>query len=204
VPLAGHGLRPLLLRPRASRPQLKRDPLGRAIKMRFLSQSECANWCGSNAITLSQSGVPEQPAHLGMPSIRFGPQESPYLLRLFCEQLASWFEDAEETLLWVPDNVWLRTLELYRRTRQGYGNQANLSEEPGHLFTGAEADHLASFILLALVATVDTHVLGSTGNRLFMSTNFWLEYGSHDIAGLETRRNQLREHGVSLFAARSA
>jgi len=28
VPLAGHGLRPTILRRRASRPQLKRDPLG--------------------------------------------------------------------------------------------------------------------------------------------------------------------------------
>src|SRR5438132_13166628 len=31
VPLAGHGLRPTALRRRASRPQLKRDPLGSAI-----------------------------------------------------------------------------------------------------------------------------------------------------------------------------
>src|SRR5712691_10482134 len=31
-PLAGHGLRPLLLRRRASRPQLKRDPLGRTLE----------------------------------------------------------------------------------------------------------------------------------------------------------------------------
>jgi len=31
VPLAGHGLRPTALRRRASRPQLKRDPLGRTL-----------------------------------------------------------------------------------------------------------------------------------------------------------------------------
>ena len=31
MPLAGHGLRPTALRRRVGRPQLKRDPLGRAI-----------------------------------------------------------------------------------------------------------------------------------------------------------------------------
>ncbi len=33
MPLAGHGLRPTTLRRRASRPQLKRDPLGRAVTL---------------------------------------------------------------------------------------------------------------------------------------------------------------------------
>ncbi len=39
MPLAGHGLRPAVLRRRASRPQLKRDPLGGYEQHRFLTNA---------------------------------------------------------------------------------------------------------------------------------------------------------------------
>jgi len=40
VPLAGHGLRPTTLRRRASRPQLKRDPLGRHKRFPMIAKGE--------------------------------------------------------------------------------------------------------------------------------------------------------------------
>jgi len=47
VPLAGHGLRPTPLRQRASRPQLKRDPLGGGTMLSIL-EYQVLNACADD------------------------------------------------------------------------------------------------------------------------------------------------------------
>src|SRR5258708_4442092 len=173
--------------------------------MRFLNPEQCVDWCKRHSIALSSAETPELAAHVGMPGIRFGPPERPYALGSFTSTLASWFDAGGETLMWVPTSHHvLELFGLYRRVRQAYGNASRVAEEPGHLFAHDEVEELASFLLLVLLASVDTHVLSDSGARLFISSSSWLEYSSNDLVTLEGRRDELREHDVPLFVARSA
>ena len=173
--------------------------------MHFLTPQECVEWCQRHSIHMSDAGIPAEPAALGMPTVRFGSRDGSLGLITLSSKLADWFEDGSERLLWITgQHHVLQMLELYRRLRRSHGDTSRLSDRPGHLFSSDEIEQLDSFLIVVLLTQVPGCIVSDAGNQLFMSSSAWLEYGSNDVRGLETKREQLRDEEVPIFAARSA
>ena|SRR5690349_4938306 len=171
--------------------------------MRFITREACMTWCRDHGFPLDPAGAPVEPGPRGMPTVRFAADEVHPLH--FFQHIAEWFEPSTEVLLWAP-GTWgsMDHWSIYRRLRKGYGNSTHLHEEPGHLFATGEEEDLSSFLLLAHLASADAHVLGTQGDHLYRYRFGWLEFGSNDLAGLEAKREQLRDLEVPQYAARSA
>jgi hypothetical protein len=140
--------------------------------MRFLSFSECVNWCSERGISTPTGDHSHAPA-IEEPEFHFA--DLPYDIdsgrKVACaEHLYSLVEPSPETLLWLTAwSVWPSSqhMPLFDRFRQSLGEFRPLIEAPGHLVTAADADDARSIIAVSLLFLWDCFGISASGREAF-------------------------------------
>jgi hypothetical protein len=166
--------------------------------MRFLSKSDCQNWCDRRKLAkLDASGFPIQPNRERL--YAHGPIDSDYH---FCRQLEQALQPREACLLWVTAwDIWKSSenFHLYYRLRASYGDLLLLEEAPGHLFLGFESADLISFLQVGILCGWDMHLLPIVGYaRAFVSHDEFVDFAADEANDAITREYAATLGGAEL------
>jgi hypothetical protein len=173
--------------------------------MRFLTYSQCAEWCSERGFpTLQLPGyiVGPTPFLEDAPQFHFAWFDLPpdsgkkvWLAKFLCSLL----EPSPELLIWPGDwAVWHNHMPLFTRFREALGERRLLIEAPGHLVAPGEADDAVSIIVVSLLFVWNCHILAASGrDAVFVSHDEYGWFASMDASVAASRAEALQGAGVS-------
>jgi len=167
--------------------------------VRFLEADKSAEWANSTGHFKVESGQPpfaflrkEAGCRYAFPGENCAPS---WLM----QYLAGILPSKSERLLWITQwGVWpsSENWPLYRRLRASFGDQGDLAEAPGHLFSKDEVDDLASFLQLAVLFGWEGYVLTDWDRAgIFFSHDEWFEIRAQDQGLIESARADFENAG---------
>ena len=176
--------------------------------MRFLDLEGCRAWAREHKIALAGTGFPVRVADLTLPVIRFDFPSSAHRTTWFSQYLSAALPGASENLLWVTGwGIWpsSENWHLYRHLRQSYGDRNSLEQAPGHWFTNAERDDLATFLQVGIICGWDMSLFADPDRaRLLISHDEFVVMSSADEGLLESCRAALTSAGIAVLNEASA
>ena len=168
--------------------------------MRFLSYSQCAEWCSQRGFPTRQiEGYIVGPhPDLQSPEFHFvtftPPVDSGQKVWL-ARFLYSLLQPSSELLIWLGDwAVWPSSqhMPLFTRFREAFGEKRPLLEAPGHLLTPEEADDAVSIISVSLLFMWNCHVLSHSGrDAVFTSHDEFGWFATRDPAVAAAAREKI-------------
>jgi hypothetical protein len=175
--------------------------------MQFLDLEGCRGWARDHNVTLTSRGWPVTIRELALPVVRFGLPSPVYRTTWFSQYLSVVLPGAAESLLWVTEwGIWpsSENWHLYRHLRQSYGNGNSVEQAPGHLFSSAERDDLATFLQVGILFGWDMNLLAFPDRaRLFVSHDEFVAIASADTGLLACCRAELGSGGITPLAEES-
>jgi len=168
--------------------------------MKFLTYSQCAEWCALHGFPTNQNEgyIVGPDPDLQSPPFHFAeftpPIDSGQKVWL-AKFLYSLFQPSAELLIWLGDwAVWQsgQHMPLFTRFRQALGENRPLIEAPGHLVTADDADGAISIISVSLLFTWNCHVLSGAGrDAVFLSHDEFGWFASRDQSITESVRQKM-------------
>jgi len=167
--------------------------------MRALTETEAADWCRKQRLTLGGDNLPRWP--LATHTIRFPVMKDATRLAWFAGFVERSLRPRDCCLLWVSlTGVWPQSenWHLYYRLRQTYGEPRLIEKAPGHLFLDYESADLTTFLEVGLLGSWDMYVLTGTQGYLnaFFSHDEWVEFCGEDATALTTIEEELKPAGL--------
>ena len=170
--------------------------------MRFLSYSQCAEWCVERRFPTRQSKgrIVGPDPYLRSPEFHFveftPPVDSGQKVWL-ARFLYSLLQPSSELLIWLGDwSVWPSSqhMPLFTRFREAFGEKRPLIEAPGHLLTPEEADDAISIMSVSMLFIWDCHVLSGSGrDAVHTSHDEFGWFASRDVSVAATAREKIDE-----------
>jgi hypothetical protein len=161
------------------------------VPMRFLTYSQCAEWCSQRGFPTRQVkgrmvGPDPDLQSSAFHFVEFTPPTDSCQKVWLARFLYALLQPSSELLIWLGDwAVWPSSqhMPLFTRFREALGEKRPLIEAPGHLLTPEEADDAVSIISLSLLFIWDCHVLSASGRDAVFT--------SHDEFGWFASREPL-------------
>jgi len=170
------------------------------VPMRFLTNSQCAEWCSQRGFPTHQIDGHAVGPNLQSPVFHFVkftlPTDSGRKVWL-AGFLYSLLQPSSELLIWLGEwEVWPSSqhMPLFTRFRQAFGEKRPLIEAPAHLLTPEEADDAVSIISISLLFIWDCHLLSASGrDAVFTSHDEFGWFASRDPSVAESVRKEINE-----------
>lgn len=155
--------------------------------MQVLSDSECASWLSTHGYTFRGGNRSKgEEGYVRLPASHYRsvfkmPVSTDARTQLFLSHhLAEWIQSSLDTLLWVTSwaSYTSEEMEMFLEFRQGFGEQRQLIDAPGHLFQSGDMDninHITSILLFMMAFNWEGFVLSSDAQTIIWMADEILE-----------------------------
>ncbi len=168
--------------------------------MRFLTYSQCAEWCSERQFPTRQIegyivGPDPQIQSPDFHVLKFNPPVDSGRKVWLARFLYSLLQPSPELLIWVGDwDVWPSSqhMPLFTRFREAFGEKRPVIDAPGHLLTAEEEDDAVSIMSVSLLFFWNWHVLSGSGrDAVFTSHDEFGWFASRDPGVTATAREKI-------------
>jgi hypothetical protein len=156
--------------------------------MKFLTRSQCEAWVRDLGLDSEMLEAMLDPNGLAPGEVSVLFEDSDQTKVHLAQTFAAWLGSNDDCLLWITEyGIWpsFENRHLFRRVRLSYGEQREIQDAPGHLFSVREYEDLVSYLDLALTFGWGGYLVASPLSRLmFISHDAWLKIHGDNLQNL--------------------